>query len=128
MEIKILITGLIVSLFCVSSFAHQDRIILLEEERLDGLPEQYQPATLSISNQQLTIGQNTVVIPDCIWNRFGDTQKSPLKFGASWYHEQYEGGLPPYMRIWNSHFRLLLNLDSLEIIDVNWNPKVPAEH
>lgn len=126
MKIKMLLTGLIISAFCVSAEAHRDRIIQLKGNKLIGLPEQYQPATFSATNLLLSIGKYEVKIPAPIWNRFGNIETNQLIFTSSWYHE--EGTLPPYINIHNSNFSLLLNLDSLEIIEASWEPKIPEAH
>ena len=127
MKINILITSLIISVCCASAFAHKDRIILLKENNLEGLPEQYEPAIFSYETKELTIGKNSVVIPDCIWNLFGEATASEFKFSASWYHKKSD--LPPYIHIGThrSDFFLLLNLDTLEIIEDLWFRKPPSE-
>jgi len=78
MKIKTLISSLIISAFCTSAFAHKDRIIQLKENKLIGLPEQYQPASFTITNQTISIGKNMVKIPDPIWKRFGNIQDENL--------------------------------------------------
>ena len=98
-------------------FAHQDRIIRLDEGKLEGLPPKYQPASFSISERKIGAGQLVATIPDCIWKLFANAQEGEFRFFASWYHER--SILPPYVLIsvpeagTKNHFELLLNLDTL---------------
>ncbi len=125
MKIKIILLVILAFSFSVESYAHKDRCIRLIGDKLEGLPTEYQPASFSYEYKTLTIGQNTMVIPESIWIKFGDTKQNPLDFSASWYHSR--STLPPYMSIENSKFGLLLNLDSLEIIEVLWNYKLSPQ-
>jgi hypothetical protein len=112
------ILGCLVATLAAS--AHQDRIILLEANRLVGLPDQYGPASFVLAERKLTVGRLAVTIPDCIWKYWGGIKASDIRFSASWYHER--SSLPPYLaiRICSSdakeQYSLLLNLDTLAII------------
>ena len=107
-------------IFCYL-YGHKDRIIFYEKNgELVGLPQIYQPASFSLKSRTLKIGDNKIIIPDCVWSLFGKVKKESLKFGASWYHKSKT--LPPYihMRIVptrdKSGYRLLFNLNTLKII------------
>ena len=121
--------------FVLGANAHQDRIFQLHGDVIEGLPEQYQPATFFYENRQLTIENNSVIIPEDIWNQFGDIAKDPLRFAGSWYHpvvernifgKELRHSLPPYMSIKNSNLDLLINLDTLEIIETSWNTQLTS--
>lgn len=103
--------------------AHQDAWIKHENDKLIGLPEKYQPARFSYESTELRIGTNSVVIPAVIWKLFGDTKRDDNKiiFTASWYHSE---GLPPYMVVRNRNCELLINLDTLSIIDFMRDDKI----
>jgi hypothetical protein len=101
--------------------AHQDRTIKHENGFLVGLPKKYQPAKFSYETRRLTIGDNTVKIPDPIWVLLDISENEKIRFSASWYHRQttYPDGskaLPPYMFIRTSSCEFLINLDTLETI------------
>jgi len=124
MKIKTLTISLIISAFCLSSIAHQDRILELKENKLIGLPTQYQPATFSYQTRSLSIGKNSVVIPESIWSLFGDIKQDPIIFTASWYHD---GDLPHYLYVKNRNCEFLINLQTLEIIEFLKDKQISSE-
>ena len=110
MKAKTIIISLIVSALCLSASAHKDRIIHLEESKLIGLPEQYQPASFTVTNQIISIGRNMVKITEPIWKRFGNIEEDKIIITSSWYHARTT--IPPYIIFSNSKFSIVLNLNT----------------
>ena len=120
----IILLFLVVTATC---HAHKDRIFACNNGIIQNLPKVYEPATFSVTTKLLKIGKCSVKIPDSLWEKFGDINKDPIKFTGSWYHRKEKGGLPNYISLRNSKFKLLLNLDTLEIIQMKWLPKISEE-
>lgn len=105
---------------CHLAFAHEDHLIRLSGETLEGLPEKYQSASFSVRDRRIVLGPVSVVVPDCIWKRFGSIKETDLSFQASWYHDL--SLLPPYIMVsigkapGKIGYELLLNLDTLAVI------------
>lgn len=128
MQIRTLLTLVFTMLVCSVGFAHQDAIIRWRAGKLETLPEKYQPASFSLHDPRLVIGELSVVIPECVWERFGEVKEQDLSFVASWYHDPKN--LPPYLGITIgrsgekvSH-ELLVDLGTLSVI---WLRKI-ARH
>lgn len=107
---------------CHLAFAHEDHLIRLSGETLEGLPEKYQSASFSVRDRRIALGPVSVVIPDCIWRRLGTIKETDLSFQASWYHDP--SILPPYIMVsigkapGKIGYELLLNLDTLALISL----------
>jgi len=127
MKTKTLMIVLTLLALCSSLRAHEDTMITLATNRLQGLPEQYEPASFSYHTQTLAVGTNSVVIPAPIWKLFGDIAKDPIVFSASWYHNRRPGGLPDYLYIRNKNCEFLVNLKTLEMIDFMRDKKISQE-
>lgn len=104
-----------------NSFAHEDKVLKLEKDgTLVGLPEKYAPAKFVRKNFHLTIGENTIHIPECVKEVFSSLEKPTFYFTASWYHNLEI--LPPYIQIEikvpdnSNSWQLLINLDTLDIL------------
>jgi hypothetical protein len=114
--------------------AHVDTLFQHNGDSLVGLPEEYQPATFSYETRELIIGINSVVVPESIWNEFGDVSESSLTFSGSWYHGVRKNllgnkifSLPSYISIENSNLDLLINLDTLELIERSWKTELTKD-
>jgi hypothetical protein len=100
--------------------AHQDTIIRFVGYSLEGLPENYQPATFVIEKKRIKIGANAVTIPECLWKYLEPSEKKKIRITSSWYHSSES--LPPYINFsvvesnTDNRFGLVLNLNTLEII------------
>ena len=120
MNIRFVFAALLAIVACSEACAHQDRIIRLSGEKLEGLPPKYQSASFSIKDRRIVLGPVSVVVPDCIWKRFGTIKEADLSFQASWYHDP--SILPPYIMVsigkapGKLGYELLLNLDTLAVI------------
>jgi hypothetical protein len=101
--------------------AHEDTIIKLKGTKLVGLPEQYAPAEFDRETFRLRIGRHERILPPLLQGFFEEPHD--LRFTASWYHDSQT--LPLYIVIEirpknkDFHFELLLNLDTLELIETN---------
>jgi len=114
---------LALALILVPSFAlsHQDRILQLSENgQLDGLPEEYAPASFHLERFQLRVGQNELSLPECVQVYFPENGEFDLQVKSSWYHQST---LPHYIKLeirpieadfW---FHLLFELETLRAID-----------
>jgi hypothetical protein len=106
--------------FCVSASAHQDRIITMENGKLIGLPERYQPAHLDLQKKSLRIGANQFNFPACVLKYFPNDDQYDIKITSSWYHDL--SILPPYLSISiqprgkDYSFDLLFDMDTLKPI------------
>jgi len=127
MKTKTLVIALTLLALCSPLHAHQDTVITLVTNRLQGLPQQYEPASFSYHTRALAIGTNSVVIPKPIWRLFGDTEQDPIVFSASWYHHRRPGGLPDYLYIRNKNCGFLVNLKTLEMIEFMKDKKITQE-
>ena len=130
---------LAIALLCGLASGHQDTRLSFEENEIEGLPEEFSPATFDPKSQTLIIAGKKLTFPrvlrdlftyDASEDPFGETTPDikpyPYKysFAASWYHDSiaYEGGLPPYMLITvapegeNYRFSLLVDMKRLEFI------------
>jgi len=101
-----------------SSEAHQDKIIELNNGKLVGLPDQYQPAYFDLEKKSLQIGTNRIIFPPCVTTYFPNSEKYKLLITSSWYHSSEL--LPPYIvfhirpqnRDYN--YELVFELDTLK--------------
>lgn len=118
--------------------AHQDTRLTLEDGKITGLPEKYEPASFDRNKKVLTIGGKTFEFPEVLQKLFTDgrVEEGPLGkiedkghpyqlvLSASWYHDYFEI-LPPYllMRIEpqgrDYSFKLLIDMDRLRFIRAN---------
>lgn len=110
------------SLFvCCPLSAHMDRIIELEEGKLIGLPQEYQPAFLDLQDMSLQIGSNRLKFPACVSKYFQNQTQYDVEITASWYHDVYT--LPPYLGISilpkgrDHSFKLLFDMKTLNPIE-----------
>ncbi|MGJ8726758.1 MAG: hypothetical protein ACSHYB_19595 [Roseibacillus sp.] len=123
---------------CVSNLCrgHQDTRLKLEDKKIIGLPERYEPASFVRAGLKLTIGGKTLVLPKVLNAVFTDGSDTEifgkkvhmeghpykLVFSASWYHDDFDGALPPYMLIrvepsdCDYAFEILVNMDELKIL------------
>ncbi len=109
-------------LFCSGLQAHQDRIIqVMENGNLDGLPKQYQPASINTKSATISIAQNTIVLPPCLSKYFAFNDIYTLQVTSSWYHER--SSLPPYINFKiqpknkDHAYSILFGLDDLSVIE-----------
>lgn len=123
MTLRILAPLLLLAVLAtVSAYGHQDAIIPLVRGKLQGLPENYQPATFSRAERKLQIGNLSVTIPPCLWQHFSAAKESEFRFLASWYHDV--ATLPPYISVsvadkkTKTQIQLLINLDTLALISL----------
>ncbi|MGY5353511.1 hypothetical protein [Wenyingzhuangia sp. IMCC45467] len=107
--------------YSFNSYAHKDTEIKIGENgKLTGLPKQYSPAQFESNSYTLSIGKNSIKIPECVKKYFAKYEKPTYRFTASWYHNS--GILPPYISLLISDYgkpnkcKILFNLDTLEII------------
>jgi hypothetical protein len=105
------------------SFAHKDTgLKILDNGKLIGLPNKYEPASFITKSFELEVSGNKLIIPECVKRRVGitNTVDYTLDFSASWYHRSTT--LPPYLNITvyplNGEFNyyLMFNLDKLQLI------------
>ena len=113
---------------CSAVSAHKDRIIERETDgKLVGLPNQYEPAFLTLRPKAiLRIGKNAVTIPQCLVEALS-LRQSNLRFTSSWYHDL--SILPPYLNIeviqsesdngFYNGYGLLFNLDTLKLLQIH---------
>lgn len=107
------------------SFAHEDALLYSstspEMNQFSQLPDQYQPAGFDSEKLSLTVGDKTLVFPDCLRAYFEDG--SQVTITSSWYHMNSGSGLPPYISFKveiparGLGYGLMFNLDSLHPID-----------
>jgi hypothetical protein len=101
-------------------WAHKDRIIKLDGNQLLGLPEKYQPASFSLSDNTLRIKNHEMIFAPYI-EAFFTEENCKLEFFASWYHNI--DLLPPYLLIRitpvdrDYYYELHFGLDSLDLIE-----------
>ena len=120
MNIRIIFVAILAIVTGHVACAHEDSIIRLSGEKLEGLPAKYQSASFSFRERRIVLGPISVVLPDCIWKRFGTIRETDLSFQASWYHDP--SILPPYITVsigkapGKIGHELLLNLDTLAVI------------
>lgn len=100
--------------------AHVDAQLSLDGQAIVGLPQEYEPAELNVSEGWLRIGAKRLDFPPCVAKYFEQQRRVTLDLHASWYHES--DTLPPYLAIdIQPHrraysFSLLFDLTSLEPI------------
>lgn len=103
--------------FSISSHAHEDRIITLEDGNLIGLPKEYQPSEFNLGENRLRIGNHTMHFHEYIQG-FIPKGEYELEFLSSWYPEDSI----PYliMRIIPANkgysYTLYFNLDTLDLL------------
>jgi len=101
--------------------AHMDKIIELKGTELVGLPKDYAPAELEMKAFRLRIGTHEMTFSPYLQNLF--EQPYDLKITASW--DYHLSGLPPYINLHilpkkkDYSYRLLLNLDTLDLIELS---------
>jgi len=122
---KHLIVCLLAALaLCRSLSAHQDTIIRLEGRTLIGLPNQYSPAELDLEALRLRIGRHSMVFSPLL-RSFFRRQPYDLQVLASWYHDNEDGSLPPYLTLHitpkgrDYSYDVVFALDTLRVIDVS---------
>ena len=120
MNLRVIFAAMLATFAIHSACAHQDRIIRLSGDKFEGLPPKYQTASFSIKDRRIGLGPVSVIVPECIWKRFGNVKEADLRFQASWYHDP--SILPPYIMMsigrtpGKTGYELLLNLDTLAVI------------
>jgi len=110
--------------------AHKDRPIeLTSAGELRGLPKQYQPARLELSNTDqgrvsLQLGKASTVFPECISQFFRRADRNRIWVTASWYHDPSH--LPYYLNIRleesgsdDEWWSLLISLDSANVLFID---------
>ena len=122
---KCLIVFLLVALASRRSLlAHQDTIIRLEGNTLIGLPSQYSPAELDLEALRLRIGRHSMLFSPLLRSLFR-RQPYDLQVLASWYHDNEDGSLPPYLTLHitpkgrDYSYGITLALDTLRLIDIS---------
>jgi hypothetical protein len=121
---------IIVISLCVTSHAHVDKIITVEDNKLIGLPEEFQPAELDLEAKRLRINNHEMILPDYL-NSLLTEEPNELKITASWYHTASK--LPPYLGFnikpidKDYDYRILLDLNSLEIVYFCINIQIDEE-
>jgi hypothetical protein len=109
---------------CRSLLAHQDTIIRLEGKTLIGLPSQYSPAELDLKALRLRIGRHVMEFSPLL-KSFFRRQPYDLQVLASWYHDNKDGSLPPYLTLHitpkgrDYSYGVMFVLDTLRVIDVS---------
>lgn len=99
--------------------AHEDATIRLKGTKLVGLPEKYAPAEFDRVECRLRIGKHERKFPPLLRSLF--EQPSDLHVTASWENNKR---LPPYIALniypkgRDFSYKLLFNLDTLEVIEV----------
>ena len=129
-------------LFSSTSFAHQDRIIVLADNgALNGVPAEYGPANLHVQyappgsggagilSIDLKLGKNQTHIPTCVTGLIQTRNSKGISASASWYNN--ESILPYYLEInfpdpghdqatWGSPgYSLLFNLHTGKLMQMN---------
>ncbi|MEY2482371.1 MAG: hypothetical protein QOK24_899 [Verrucomicrobiota bacterium] len=122
---KHLVVCLLVALVSGHSLsAHQDTLIRLEGNTLIGLPAQYSPAELDLEALRLRIGRHAMVLSPLL-KSFFRRQPYDLQIVSSWYHDNQDGSLPPYLSLHikpkgrDYSYRIMLALDTLHVLDVS---------
>ena len=99
----------IAALLTSPAFAHKDAIIQWnQDDRLETLPPEFQPAKLYISFAQdgqlqrvqtltLEVGGKRVVLPPCVTASMRVVNRSTVRILGSWYHDLTLG--PPYISV-----------------------------
>lgn len=77
--------------------AHKDRVLKLEGKLIEGLPTEYQPATLDTSQALLAIAGKELLLPRFLKDAMAGKGGRDLKLTSSWYHTPQI--LPPYISI-----------------------------
>jgi hypothetical protein len=111
-------------LACASLPAHEETIIKLENSKLIGLPDKYQPAELDLKEYRFRIKNNVMNFAPIIEDIFMVHKPYDLTIGASWHPEGSIGTLPPY--IWlrvqeqgsKISYSILFNLDTLDVMNI----------
>lgn len=115
MKCKLLL--LVITFMFSTGYGWQDIIVTLSGNTLEGLTDEFQPATFSYKTRQLSVGTNSVVIPGFLWERiFENSQPEDLSFSAGLHRE--EGFIAPYLCIYSGKWRLVIDLDTLQLEDI----------
>lgn len=130
-------------------FAHQDRVITLQSDgALDGLPAEFQPASLHVAFSpipagaveaiELDLGKNRIRLPLCVTGILLTERVDEIKVSASWYHDEsivpyylavtffdpgYDQGIPfnpGYSLMFNLRTGKLMSMDVLIVRDQGW--------
>jgi hypothetical protein len=111
----------VVLAWCGEAPAHEDHILRINGDKLVGLPDKYAPAEISVRESRLRIGDHVMVFSPLLKSLFELPHE--LRLTASWYHDPKI--LPPYLviniqpRRKDFSYQLLLNLDTLDLIEVS---------
>ena len=118
---KTLLGSILILMIFTSAHAHQDRIIVLENNNLVGLPAEYQPAQLDLKASKLRIKNHEMDFSPYV-KSFFEEEPYEIQISSSWYHTR--SSLPPYLQIRiipedkDYRYQLLFNMNTLEIIDI----------
>lgn len=108
----------------LSASAHMDTIIELEDGKLVGLPEEYQPAEFDIEKGALRLGPRVFQFSEYLRSLFPKDGRYKLSFSSSWYHSDYVD-MPSYLAIdirprgKDFHYHLLIDMDKAELMYLN---------
>jgi hypothetical protein len=108
-------------IYSSAGLAHVDTILATSDDgRLEGLPDQYSPASFDSQNYVLSIGIAKLKFPPCVAKYFS-APNSDIEITASWYHNLEL--MPPYVAFditppsMGFKYHLLFNLNTLEPIE-----------
>jgi hypothetical protein len=107
---------------CANSFAHENKIITLEEGKLIGLPDQFAPAEFNLDNFKLRIGDNEMAFTPFLASLFPENNEYDLDIYSSWYHDKSVS--PSYIgfrikpKEKDFSYKFSFNMDTLELLDV----------
>ena len=103
---------------------HQNTVVRLEGKKLVGLPAEYSPAELDLDAFRLRIGRHLMEFTPLL-RSFFERQPYDLEVSASWYHDDADGTLPPYIVLQvtpkgrDYSYSVALALDTLRLIDIS---------
>ncbi len=101
-------------------FAHEDAILKLKDGKIEGLPEEFQPATFDAKTGVLRIGALKTTFPSFLVDLFSAKERYDLEILGSWYHEKEI--MPYYIsfrvtpRGRDFSYHILFNLETLKVI------------
>lgn len=112
----------------VHTSVHQDTPLELDKQgNICGLPEEFGNAVFNLEKRYLKINDKEIVFPQCIMLYFNIHKNPKLSLSASWYHSKKI--MPYYLNFMISQkgkdytYNVLVNLETLELIDVSFNLK-----
>ena len=114
---------LILVIFNVPSFSHQDTIIKIENGMLIGLPEKYNPATINTDSLIIKINDSKLEFPTWFKQHIKSIKNYKLNISASWYHDLNIA--PPVINIRLENklkgfaYIFVFNLDTKEIHSIS---------